>query len=96
MVLFSGDLERCKDINECDGDSPCNKNENCENTVGSFKCSCKAPLWVSDGLQCRPTYENLCWRNLDSCDKDTEDCVTLQNSTKCDCKGRLRLGSALK
>ena len=30
------------DINECDEQTPCQGLANCENTVGSYRCSCPA------------------------------------------------------
>ena len=36
---LSGDGYICEDIDECSLDS-CNKDEYCNNTIGSFECDC--------------------------------------------------------
>lgn len=44
------------DIDECEGQSPCHINAQCQNTVGSFSCTCMEG-YVGDGRgNCHGTY----------------------------------------
>ena len=52
-------FEKCEDINECDS-SACGPNSECENTEGSFSCSCQ------DGFQNNVLTEFEC-ENIDEC-----------------------------
>ena len=46
FCLFVADLDEC-DTNSHD----CDRNANCRNTVGSYKCTCKAG-YAGDGKNC--------------------------------------------
>lgn len=66
------------DMNECER-SPCQYN--CQNTEGSFICSCPAGFLLnSDGVTCRDldecaTGQNLCQQN----------CINTEGSYTCTC-----------
>ena len=42
------------DTNECNGTSPCHANATCNNTVGSYICTCD-PGFTGDGVTCNGT-----------------------------------------
>ncbi|KAL4228481.1 hypothetical protein ACF0H5_011528 [Mactra antiquata] len=45
----------CEDINECLG-NPCHSKASCENTPGSFECTCRQQLgYVGNGINCSHT-----------------------------------------
>ena len=41
----------CTDINECNGNNSCSLNANCNNTDGSYTCSCRVGF-EGDGINC--------------------------------------------
>ena len=60
----------------------CHPDATCENGDSSVKCSCNANF-EGDGFECKPI--NPC--KTDSCDAQTEDCLTTGHSTfSCECK----------
>ena len=76
------------DVNECLS-SPCDANANCQNTIGSFQCSCNAGF-TGDGITCSGiSKEIVCYKNRPSpyswaqshqeeeggCGKSTKFCV---------------------
>ena len=49
----NGDGSQCTDINECDLDThDCALRATCENTDGSFTCTCDAPIYTGNGKTC--------------------------------------------
>ncbi|XP_048589459.1 fibrillin-1 [Nematostella vectensis] len=82
--LTSSNLDFFIDIDECavSRDSPCDKNAECNNTVGSYKCTCK-PGYTGDGKTCQDIDE--CAISGDSpCDKNAE-CNNTVGSYTCTC-----------
>lgn len=68
----------CIDTNECYASVPCDINAECQNTPGSFSCTCK-PGFVGDGLFCSPIDNKLC--GGETC-RENEECW----ENKCVCK----------
>lgn len=70
----------CNDINECTGNHRCHLHAECINTVGSYKCACKAGF-SGNGVFCQEAL---------SCDKVTCDqnaiCIMNATSPQCVCK----------
>ncbi|XP_064617045.1 latent-transforming growth factor beta-binding protein 4-like [Liolophura sinensis] len=75
--LFVG----CLDVDECNGDNLCSANADCDNTVGSYICTCKDG-YHGNGSQCEDVDEcngdNLCSANA--------DCDNTVGSYICTCK----------
>ena len=61
----------CVDVDECDS---CDKNADCENTIGSFSCSCQ-PGYFGNGLSCF---------DLNECDTDAHKCTKETTCTNTD------------
>ena len=40
------------DINECDDSASCHSDARCENTIGSFNCTCKEGF-TGNGMECQ-------------------------------------------
>ena len=78
---------RCQDINECDR-SPCSNNEICQNTAGSYRCSCPRG-YEKVGSRCQDVNEcdrSPCQRN--------EICKNIPRTYRCECRqGYERSGS---
>jgi len=91
----------CVDINECDGMSDCDDGERaiCENTVGSYSCTCKdgyegdgKVCTEKDEVKCEPDCQEgeFCQLNGDD-EKASCECVSgmvpnpAYNETNCDC-----------
>jgi hypothetical protein len=83
---FHGDGRRCTDINECENPDmfSCPLNAHCENTVGSYRCTCdKGYEKADDDYSCI---------DIDECLQETHDCsphaicTNLQGSYQCACK----------
>jgi len=76
-VYFYSDIDECKEkIFNCDADAVCN------NTNGSFICTCKAG-YSGDGHGCADIDE--CALNTDTCDAEAE-CNNIEGSYNCTCK----------
>ena len=57
--LYNAVLLPLPDDDECtDGSNNCNKNAICDNTVGSFTCTCKEG-YSGDGVDCDGVYNNV-------------------------------------
>ncbi|XP_028405616.1 sushi, von Willebrand factor type A, EGF and pentraxin domain-containing protein 1-like isoform X2 [Dendronephthya gigantea] len=77
---------KCQDIDECSNYHLCD--HNCENTDGSYKCSCKSGYNLSgNGKSCKDINE--CQGNH-TCD---QICVNIPGSYKCMCKRGYKFGS---
>ena len=72
--MFSG----CIDENEC-VDDPCAKKAICENSVGSFQCTC-LDGYTGDGFTCADVNE--CWQN--PC-QDITTCINFNGGFRCGC-----------
>jgi hypothetical protein len=60
----------------------CHPDATCENGDNSVKCTCNSNF-EGDGFECKPI--NPC--KTDSCDAQTEDCITTgPSSFSCECK----------
>ncbi|RUS82424.1 hypothetical protein EGW08_009812 [Elysia chlorotica] len=77
----------CVDTNECieNGTNPvCPQNSDCENSIGSYTCSC------SSGYRTDPADENSC-KDVDECAELTHDCEqvcdNIPGSFNCSCYG---------
>ncbi|XP_073250793.1 uncharacterized protein [Porites lutea] len=72
-----------KDLDECTtGSHSCDVNSVCQNTVGSYKCSCNAG-YTGDGKPCNDIDE--CYTNSHSCDVNAV-CSNTVGSYACACK----------
>ncbi|CAH3182513.1 unnamed protein product [Porites lobata] len=72
-----------KDLDECTtGSHSCDVNSVCQNTVGSYKCSCNAG-YTGDGKPCNDIDE--CSTNSHSCDVNAV-CSNTAGSYACACK----------
>ena len=72
-----------EDINECNGTNDCDENAQCNNTIGSYSCTCNVG-YVGDGLNCTGndtemikvlfwiTYIRVCCTF--SCPSDIDEC----------------------
>ena len=67
----------CVDVDECDS---CDKNADCENTIGSFSCSCQ-PGYFGNGLSCFDLNE--CDTDGYRCDEETTCTNTVGSFTCC-------------
>ncbi|OQR68721.1 latent-transforming growth factor beta-binding protein 4-like [Tropilaelaps mercedesae] len=82
----------CKDVNECAQRYPaCNVDEECINTIGSFRCARKLSIPCSEGLRASAdgrTCEDLdeCKEGLHGCDLHTEECYNEYRTFRCICK----------
>ncbi|XP_014274874.2 fibulin-5 isoform X1 [Halyomorpha halys] len=73
--VFSNQHGKCIDIDECaqTDDPPCDSNQNCVNTNGSFECVCK-PGFNQDAV-------TLACVDINECQQRTHDCFDFQ---RCD------------
>ena len=88
---FFGDL--CLDSNECEND-PCNADQECINTYGSFECQCGPGYWAIgpncvDLDECASVQLNQCPDRSD-CDNTVGSYIcTCQDGFEGDMKGRV-------
>merc|ERR1719447_2224785 len=76
----------CTDIDECGTTGTCPDNSSCDNTDGSFTCTCNWPRWTSDGQGgCRDVNE--CTEGLAfSCNDPGQGvCKNNEGGYDCDC-----------
>ncbi|KAL9961058.1 hypothetical protein ACROYT_G029938 [Oculina patagonica] len=71
------DLDECKTLSD-----NCDVNADCQNTVGSYTCTCNAG-YTGDGENCKDIDE--CSSNSHSCDVNAV-CYNIQGSYTCTCK----------
>ena len=72
----------CTNQNECLGSNPCDTNAQCDDTVGSFTCTCKAG-YTGDGTSCSNVDE--CSLGTHTCHTNAE-CADTDGSHECTCK----------
>uniref|UniRef100_A0A1B6DNR4 EGF-like domain-containing protein n=1 Tax=Clastoptera arizonana TaxID=38151 RepID=A0A1B6DNR4_9HEMI len=72
---LSKDSDDCIDIDECleNGEEPCDSNQECKNTMGSYICRCKAGFQIDSVTQ-------ACV-DINECQVNSHDCLTTQ---RCD------------
>nr|XP_058958110.1 adhesion G protein-coupled receptor E5-like [Pocillopora verrucosa] len=81
-VLAPCDM-KTEDVDECNSTIPvCDANAECENTIGSHRCSCKAGF-TGNGKKCVDVDE--CTSTIPVCDVNAE-CVNTISSHSCLCK----------
>ena len=78
-------LSGCIDDNEC-VDDPCGENSMCENSIGSFQCTCLGG-YSGDGFTCRDVNE--CRKN--PCE-DARTCVNFDGGFRCECSESIGTG----
>jgi len=83
---LESDGKKCKDIDECDPTKRLNRCEQiCENTLGSYKCSCQEGFELSkDGYDCEDINECVD-DELFNCTDEFHKCVNTRGSYKCEC-----------
>nr|XP_032817930.1 mucin-4-like isoform X2 [Petromyzon marinus] len=79
---YTGDGEKCLDIDECNVMSPCGGHGNCSNSPGSFSCSCFPGY--RDPPICRDIDE--CAENKSICNNATENCLNQEGNYSCNPK----------
>ncbi|XP_019849594.1 PREDICTED: IgGFc-binding protein-like [Amphimedon queenslandica] len=78
---YTGDGLICDDIDECDSSSTSNCSHFCNNTIGSYHCTCMPGYELhSDGRSCNEIDE--CERLLDNCQ---QECMNTDGSFSCSC-----------
>ncbi|XP_078725599.1 uncharacterized protein LOC144942674 [Lampetra fluviatilis] len=76
---YTGDGEKCLDIDECNVTSPCGGHGSCTNSPGSFNCSC------FPGYRDPPTCRDIdeCAENTSICNNATENCRNKEGNYSC-------------
>ena len=81
----------CSDINECVADTD-GCSQICNNTVGSFECSCRTGFTLlDDGRTCAEVNE--CSLNRDFCQ---QECINLSRGFRCGCYEGFSLNGDLR
>ncbi|XP_043362783.1 adhesion G protein-coupled receptor E3-like isoform X18 [Dermochelys coriacea] len=92
--FFTDPMETCDDINECLGPSlaDCGPNTNCNNTAGTYFCTCINGYEPSSGKgQFMNASENTC-QDIDECHKipnicgPNATCINTNGSYRCECR----------
>ncbi|XP_052258974.1 mucin-like protein isoform X1 [Dreissena polymorpha] len=79
---LSGDGIKCNDVNECNDDvKKCS--QKCENTLGSYKCSCFNGYQYKNDTICEDINE--CILQMDNC-LASQVCINTDGSFKCECR----------
>ncbi|XP_035253464.1 adhesion G protein-coupled receptor E1-like [Anguilla anguilla] len=83
----------CTDINECaETRDYCGPNTTCQNTIGSYSCSCKQGFVSSNGAETFLATDGITCKDVDECSADRlicgegGDCINTEGSYKCICK----------
>ena len=63
------------DRDECMADSPCSSNAQCNNTEGSFMCTCHEGF-DGDGFNCTGRFDTIYKLVIITCVLDINECVT--------------------
>ncbi|XP_043388629.1 adhesion G protein-coupled receptor E5 isoform X34 [Chelonia mydas] len=91
--FFTDTTETCDDINECMEPSPadCGHNTNCNNTAGSYFCTCLNGYEPSSGkTKFMNASENTC-QDIDECQRNATvcephgNCINMPGSYRCKC-----------
>ncbi|XP_043362786.1 adhesion G protein-coupled receptor E3-like isoform X21 [Dermochelys coriacea] len=91
--FFTDPMETCDDINECLGPSlaDCGPNTNCNNTAGTYFCTCINGYEPSSGKgQFMNASENTC-QDIDECQQNATvcephgNCINMPGSYRCKC-----------
>uniref|UniRef100_A0A1X7TQV9 Mucin-like protein n=1 Tax=Amphimedon queenslandica TaxID=400682 RepID=A0A1X7TQV9_AMPQE len=78
---YTGNGLICDDIDECNSTSTSNCSHFCNNTIGSYQCTCMSGYELhSDGRSCNEINE--CKRLLDNCQ---QECMNTDGSFSCSC-----------
>ncbi|XP_019858254.1 PREDICTED: mucin-like protein [Amphimedon queenslandica] len=78
---YTGDGLICDDIDECNSTSTSNCSHFCNNTIGSYQCTCMPGYELhSDGRSCNEINE--CEKLLDNCQ---QECMNTDGSFSCSC-----------
>ena len=73
---------KCRDINECEGDSPCQNGGICMNEPGNFTCDCTGTGYTGDTCE---LDINECVTNYPC--QNGGACINVPGSFQCDCNG---------
>ncbi|KAB7498137.1 Multiple epidermal growth factor-like domains protein 6 [Armadillidium nasatum] len=73
--VLNRDQRTCSDINECVLGPQQVCQDKCENTIGSFKCSCTNGVLLEDGRSCGVSQAN-CANNNGGCEQECLDIIT--------------------
>ncbi|XP_074059804.1 adhesion G protein-coupled receptor E1-like isoform X8 [Macrotis lagotis] len=82
---------QCTDINECLRDSVCSQHSTCQNTPGSYDCTCNAGF----------TFRNSQCEDVDECADSTvcppyAICINTPGNYTCDCKNGFVMGPRME
>ncbi|CAD5125803.1 DgyrCDS14009 [Dimorphilus gyrociliatus] len=79
----TGAFMHCEDLNECNQPGTCHPLAICQNTKGSYSCTCKDGF-EGDGTSCEDIDE--CSRGTHGCDSSLEVCENVGGTRNCNCK----------
>lgn len=75
----------CEDIDECLQVAPCGKGqESCNNTIGSYNCTCVSGYTVSPDLEFCLDYDECANSTLNDCNA-AASCINFDGGYRCEC-----------
>ncbi|KAG5677774.1 hypothetical protein PVAND_007505 [Polypedilum vanderplanki] len=86
FVVSEEDSTQCDDINECGGEHSCQ--QECVNTIGSYRCDCYAGYRMNENEQCVDIDE--CRYGNFTCPR-AANCINTTGSYKCVCPNGFKL-----